>query len=205
MSDHRAFIKGIFEALALTWESGCKTNITGWDWGCWVYRRWLLMGSLDSSYYCNICLGDSRQIVSQTDSHHRAGWLLSRGCVNYPLGSEPASPCAPRPYIGHLLHLNPLTIPVSPSITLFIFLSRLLFFPLFFFFFSSFLSDPCSSSVPHRFQVRASTPFLSTGGSRVLFKPTCLGSISITRLYFFFLCVCVWTQASSISCLFPLA
>ena len=137
------------------------------------------MGSLDSSCYCNICLGDSRQIVSQADSHHGAGRPLSRGCVNYPLGSEPASPCAPRPNIGHLLRLNPLTIPVSPSIILFIFQSCLLFF-------SSFLSDPCSSSVPHRFQVRASTPFQSTGGSRVLFKPTCLGSISITGLYFFF-------------------
>lgn len=29
MSNHRAFIKSIFEALAMTWESGCKTNTAG--------------------------------------------------------------------------------------------------------------------------------------------------------------------------------
>lgn len=47
MSNRTTFIKDIFEVVAMTWESGRKINTSGRDWGCCVYRNWLLMGSLE--------------------------------------------------------------------------------------------------------------------------------------------------------------
>lgn len=34
MSNRTTFIKDIFEVVAMTWESGCKINTSGRDWGC---------------------------------------------------------------------------------------------------------------------------------------------------------------------------
>lgn len=146
------------------------------------------MGSLDSRCYCNICLGDSGQSVSQTNSHLGAGRPLSRGCVNYPLGSEAASPCTPHPNIGHLLRLSPLTLPVSPSIILFIFLSCSLFFSLFFFF--SFLQ------VPH-ISVMGEPPLPSCPQEgAVCYSSLPVSAASASRGCIFFACVCVCLNPS---------
>lgn len=80
MSNRAACIKDVFEAAALTWESGRKTNTAGRGGGLLSVPGLVIDGTSRSSCYCNI--GPGRfQTDSQTDSHRRAGCLLGARAV----------------------------------------------------------------------------------------------------------------------------
>lgn len=153
MSNQSAFIKDIFEALAMTWESGCKTNTTGWDWGCWVYQSWLLMGSLDPLVIVTTAWVIPDRYSDRQSPRSRLAarpWLCK---LSAPLWTCITLPTTPN--ISHLLQLKPLTLPVSPSIILFIFIVCLLFslslfflyflWPIFLFFFFFQMSTSVTS------------------------------------------------------------
>lgn len=86
------------------------------------------MGSPDPSCYCNICLGDSRQIVRQTVTSAEHGLCkLSQPASLLPLRCLTSATCFGSNPPSHPTHTLP-----SASIVLFIFLARAPRLPSFF-------------------------------------------------------------------------